>query len=296
CGSARARADPGELRAARAHPGAAGPHAHAETVGARSRPACPAHPESPGRRQPQGRRGPVQHPRQERPRDARRAHRGRDRSRAPGRPCAGHRPPEARRAGGGAPRARHAHHRTLLTLHLHLVDPRQAALTELEAAVGKALAPIRQQTRLLMTMPGVSDPVAHVLVAEIGIDMTRFPTAAHLVSWAGLCPRTDESAGKRRSTRVRLGAPWLKPTLVMAAWAAVRTKNSYLQAQFLRLKARRGAKKAILAVAASMLGACYYMLRDGVSYRDLGADHFARRDRAKTIGRLVRRLRDLGCE
>jgi transposase len=188
------------------------------------------------------------------------------------------------------------HHRTLLTLHLQLVDALQAALTELEAAVGKALAPIRQQTRLLMTMPGVSDTVAHVLVAEIGIDMTRFPTAAHLVSWAGLCPRNDESAGKRRSTRVRPGAPWLKTTLVTAAWAAVRTKNSYLQAQFLRLKARRGAKKAILAVAASMLGACYYMLRNGVSYRDLGADHFARRDRAKTIGRLVRRLRDLGCE
>ena len=188
------------------------------------------------------------------------------------------------------------HHRTLLTLHLQLVDALQAALTELEAAVGKALAPIRQQARLLMTMPGVSDTVAHVLVAEIGIDMTRFPTAAHLVSWAGLCPRHDESAGKRRSTRVRPGAPWLKTTLVPAAWAAVRTKNSSLPAQFLRLKARRGAKKAILAVAASMLGACYYMLRDGVSYRHLGADHFARRDRAKTIGRLVRRLRDLGCE
>jgi transposase len=188
------------------------------------------------------------------------------------------------------------HHRTLLTLHLQLVDALQAALTELEAAVGKALAPIRQQTRLLMTMPGISDTVAHVIVAEIGIDMTRFPSAAHLVSWAGLCPRNDESAGKRRSTRARHGAPWLKTTLVTAAWAAVRTKGSYLQAQFLRLKARRGAKKAILAVAASMLGASYYMLRDGVAYRDLGADHFARRDNAKTIGRLVRRLRDLGCE
>jgi len=188
------------------------------------------------------------------------------------------------------------HHRTLLALHLQLVEALQAALTELEAAVGKALAPIRQQTRLLMTMPGISDTVAHVIVAEIGIDMTRFPSAAHLVSWAGLCPRNDESAGKRRSTRARHGAPWLKTTLVTAAWAAVRTKGSYLQAQFLRLKARRGAKKAILAVAASMLGACYYMLRDGVPYRDLGADHFARRDKAKTIGRLVRRLRELGCE
>ena len=188
------------------------------------------------------------------------------------------------------------HHRTLLTRHLQLVDALQVALTELETAVGKALAPIRPQIRLLTTMPGISDTVAHVVVAEIGIDMTRFPTAAHLISWAGLCPRADESAGKRRSTRARHGAPWLKTTLVTAAWAAVRTKDSYLRAQFLRLKARRGAKKAILAVAASMLGACYSMLRDGVPYRDLGAEHFARRDRTKTISRLVRRLRDLGCE
>jgi transposase len=188
------------------------------------------------------------------------------------------------------------HHRTLLTLHLQLVDALRAALAELEAAVGKALAPIRPHAQLLTTMPGISDIVAQVIVAEIGVDMTRFPTAAHLVSWAGLCPRNDESAGKRRSTRVRHGAPWLKTTLVTAAWAAVRPPSSYLHAQFLRLKARRGAKKAILAVAASILGACYYMLRDGVAYRDLGADHFARRDKAKTIARLVRRLRDLGCD
>ena len=162
--------------------------------------------------------------------------------------------------------------------------------------MGKAFTPIRQRADLLTTMPGVSDLVAHVIVAEIGVDMTRFPSAGHLVSWAGLCPRNDESAGKRRSTRVRHGAPWLKTTLVTAAWAAVRTQGSYLRVQFLRLKARRGAKKAILAVAASMLGACYYMLRDGVAYRDLGADHFARHDKLKTLGRLVRRLHDLGYE
>lgn len=188
------------------------------------------------------------------------------------------------------------HHRALLKLHVQLVDALQAALGEVDATVGKALAPIRRSVGLLMTRPGVSEVVAQVIVAEIGIDMSRFPTAAHLVSWAGLCPRNDESAGKRRSTRVRHGAPWLKTTLVTAAWASVRVKGSYLQAQFLRLKARRGAKKAVLAVAASMLGASYYMLRDGVPYRDLGADHFARHDKAKTIGRLVRRLRDLGCE
>jgi transposase len=188
------------------------------------------------------------------------------------------------------------HHRALLKLHLQLIDALQAALREVDATVGKALAPIRRRVALLMTMPGVSEIVAQVIVAEIGVDMSRFPSAAHLVSWAGLCPRNDESAGKRRSTRVRQGAPWLKTTLVTAAWAATHTKGSYLQAQFLRLRARRGAKKAILAVAASMLGAAYYMLRDGVAYRDLGADHFVRHDKTKTISRLVRRLRDLGCE
>jgi transposase len=188
------------------------------------------------------------------------------------------------------------HHRAMLQLHLGLVDALQAALAEIDGRVGKALEPIRASALLLTTMPGVSDLVANVIVAEIGIDMTRFPTSGHLISWAGLCPRNDESAGKRRSTRVRKSANWLKTTLVTAAWAGVRVKESYLHAQFLRIRARRGAKKAILAVAASMLTAAYYMLRDGVEYTDLGPDHFDRRDRTRVIHRLVRRLRDLGCD
>ena len=189
-----------------------------------------------------------------------------------------------------------AHHRRLLKLHLGLIDALQQALATVDADVGKTLAPIQQCARLLTTMPGVSELTAHVLVAEIGVDMARFPTAGHLLSWATMCPRNDESAGKRRSTRTRKGAPWLKTALVTAAWAAVRVKGSYLQAQFLRLKARRGAKKAILAVAASMLNAAWHMLKDRVEYKDLGADHFARRDRSKAIRRLLRRLNDLGCK
>ena len=189
-----------------------------------------------------------------------------------------------------------AHHRRLLKLHLGLIDSLQQALATVDADVGKTLAPIEECARLLTTMPGVSELTAHVLVAEIGVDMARFPTAGHLLSWATMCPRNDESAGKRRSTRTRKGAPWLKTALVTAAWAAVRVKGSYLQAQFLRLKARRGAKKAILAVAASMLNAAWHMLKDRVAYKDLGADHFARRDRSKAIQRLLRRLNDLGCK
>ena len=189
-----------------------------------------------------------------------------------------------------------AHHRNLLRLHLGLIDSLQAAIAEVDTSVGKALEPIQARATLLTTMPGVSDIVANVLVAEIGVDMSRFPSPGHLVSWAGLCPRNDESAGKRRTTRVRKSGTWLKTTLVTAAWCAVRTKNSYLRAQFLRIKSRRGAKKAILAVAASMLTAVFFMLRDDLPYEDLGASHFDRHDKRKTISRLMRRLQDLGCE
>jgi hypothetical protein len=111
-----------------------------------------------------------------------------------------------------------------------------------------------------------------------------------------LCPRLDESAGKQRSTRVRKGAPWLKPVLVQCAWAAARSKNTYFQAQFLRLKGRRGAKKAAVAVAASILTAAYYILRNGASSRELDPDHFVRHDKAKVAARLARRLRHLGYE
>jgi transposase len=188
------------------------------------------------------------------------------------------------------------HHRDMLKLHLQLIGALQSALETLDASAGKLLTPIQERAALLTTMPGVSDIVAQVIVAEIGVDMSRFPSAANLVSWAGLCPRNDESAGKRRSTRVRKSGTWLKTTLVTAAWAAAHKKDSYLKAQFLRIKSRRGAKKAILAVAASMLTACYYMLRDGTTYRDLGPTHFDRRDRTKVTHRLVRRLNDLGCK
>jgi transposase len=188
------------------------------------------------------------------------------------------------------------HHRFLLKLHLDQIDALRGAVREIEERIGESTEPYRAAVELLDTIPGVNPTAAHVILGEIGYDMARFPTAAHLISWAGLCPRNDESAGKRRSTRVRKGAPWLKATLVQAAWAAARKKGSYLRAQFLRIKARRGPMKAILAVAASMLTAAYHMLRTGAVYDDLGERYFDTRDRVKLVRRLVRRLGDLGVQ
>jgi transposase len=185
-------------------------------------------------------------------------------------------------------------HRFLLRLHLRQFDALDDAITEIDAEVDRDLDPFRQAVRQLRTIPGVSDLTAQVIVSEIGTDMTRFPTAGHLISWAGLCPRNDESAGKRRSTRLRKGAPWLKTTLVQCAWAAARKKASYLQAQFQRLRHRRGPKKAICAVAASILTAVYHMLCDGTLYQDLGADHFRRASPEKQANRLVRQIAKLG--
>jgi transposase len=146
----------------------------------------------------------------------------------------------------------------------------------------------------LITIPGVSTTAAQILVAEIGTDMSRFPAVGHLLSCAGLCPRQNASAGKHRSTRLRTGAPWLKPVLVQGAWAAVRGREGYLRAQFLRLKPRRGPMKAIVAVAASMLTAAYHMLRDDQDYHDLGAEHVRRGDHARLVAGLTRRLHHLG--
>ena len=185
-------------------------------------------------------------------------------------------------------------HRFLLRLHLPQVDALDAAIAEIDAEVDHDLDPFRDAVRLLRSIPGVSDLTAQVIISEIGTDMARFPTAGHLISWAGLCPRNDESAGKRRSTRLRKGAPWLKTALVQCAWAAARKRASYLQAQFQRLRHRRGPKKAICAVAASILTAAYHMLRDGTLYQDLGADHFRRASPEDQAIRLARQITKLG--
>lgn len=186
------------------------------------------------------------------------------------------------------------HHRFLLRLHLGQIAALDVGITAIEREVSTQLEPFLAAVELIKTIPGIADTVAHVIIAEIGTDMTRFPDAPHLRSWAGMCPRNDESAGKRRSTRLRKGAPWLKTNLVQAAWAAVKVKGCYFRGLFLRIKARRGPKKAIIAVAAAMLTAIYHMLRNGVIYNDLGESHFATIDRDKATKRLVSRLESLG--
>ena len=186
------------------------------------------------------------------------------------------------------------HHRFLLDQPLKTIAQLEETMAAFDARLEAALAPFRDTVERLTQGPGLSTRAAEVVIAEIGLDMSRFPTAGHLLSWAGLVPGLDESAGKRRSTRVTKGAPWLKPVLVQCAWAAANKKNSYFEAQFLRLKGRRGPKKAAVAVAASILTTVYHLLRDGTCYQDLGPNYFARRNPARTARKLADRIRSLG--
>jgi len=188
------------------------------------------------------------------------------------------------------------HHRFLLRLHLEQIDTFDRAIAEIDKEVEANLDPFRALIPVLTSMPGIGELAARVLLSEIGTDMSRFPTAGHLISWAGLCPKNDESAGKRRSNRMRKGAPWLKTTLIQCAWAGARKKGSYLQAQYHRIRARRGAKKAIGAVAASMLTAAYHMIKNGTFYQDLGEDHFQRTAKPSQIKRLLAKLQSFGYE
>jgi len=186
-------------------------------------------------------------------------------------------------------------HQFLLKLYLEQVERLEAAIDAIEEEVEAALQPFREEIQRLKTIPGISAVTAATILAELGCDMSRFPTPQHLVSWARLCPRNDESAGKRQVTRVRKGGRWLKPALVQIVLAAIRKKpHNYLRAQYYRLKARRGDKKARIAVASSILTAIYFVLRDKVVYHDLGPDYFDKVDQTKTIARLVRRLNNLG--
>ena len=169
-------------------------------------------------------------------------------------------------------------------------------IARLDKEAKAAETPFSRLVELLVSIPGVSNLSAITILSEIGRNMSRFPTAGHLIAWAGLCPGQNESAGKRKRCRLRKGAPWLKTMLVQCAWAAKRTKNSYYRAQFYRLQARRGPQKAICAVAASILTAIYHILKNGVPHQDLGIDYFDKRKPEAKVKRLVAQIAKLGFE
>lgn len=186
------------------------------------------------------------------------------------------------------------HQRFMLAQQLAHVDFLDAAIERVSAEMAERLAPVAQVVERLDTIPGIGRYMADALIAEIGTDMSRFPTAGHLASWAGMCPGNHESAGKRQSGRTRKGSPWLRTRLVQAAHAGARTKGTYLESLYRRLAARRGKSRAAVAVGHTILVIAYHLLRDGTAYHDLGPHSFDERDRRATERRLVRRLHDLG--
>jgi transposase len=187
-------------------------------------------------------------------------------------------------------------HRLLLQLHLEHIDDLNSKIESLNEEIDRLIVPFEDedQLRRLDEIPGVGRDVAQVILAELGTDMSRFPSGGHAASWAGLAPGKNESAGKNRSGKITPGNRHLKSALVQAAHAASRSKDNYLAAQFRRLAARRGKKRAAIAVAHSILVIAYHMLRDGSEYRELGGDYFDRRNKAHLQRHLVKRLEGLG--
>jgi transposase len=186
------------------------------------------------------------------------------------------------------------HQRLMLRMQLDHVRYLDQQIERLDTEVATRLVPFEAQLRQLDTIPGVSQRVAEVVVAEVGTDMTRFPNADHLVSWAGMCPGTNESAGKRRRTRTRKGNQTLRRTLTEAGHAAGRTKNTYLGASYQRIKARRGGKRAAIAAGRSILEIAYHVLRDGVAYEELGTNYYDERKKKVVVRNAVQRLERLG--
>jgi transposase len=187
-----------------------------------------------------------------------------------------------------------AHHRFLLRElldHFYFVESK---MQRIEQEVAERLGPFQSEVARLCTIPGVDRVTAWGLLAEIGMSMKQFPDAQHLASWAGLCPGSHESAGKRKSGKIRKGSLWLRRCLCQGAWAVSTKKNNYLSALYRRLAVRRGSKRATIAVAHKLLVIAYYILRDGTCYSDLGADYFDRLNPEGLRRRLTKRLEGLG--
>ncbi|MHB9857526.1 IS110 family RNA-guided transposase [Streptomyces sp. YIM S03343] len=187
-----------------------------------------------------------------------------------------------------------AHHAFLTRLHLDHYDQLTDAIRQLDTRIEEAMAPFRPALDLLDTIPGINRAVAEVIIAETGGDMSRFASAKHLASWAGVCPGHHESAGRTKSARVRPGNPYLKGALGLAAFGAVRTRDTYLQARYKRLTARRGPLRALVAVEHSIITAIWHMLTDNVAYHELGGTYFAQRDPERATRRAINALNQLG--
>jgi transposase len=187
-----------------------------------------------------------------------------------------------------------AHHAFLIAEHLSHIDYLDEAITRVSAEIAERLRPFEDEITRLDTIPGVSRRTAEVLVAEIGTDMARFPSAQHLASWAGMCPGNHQSAGKQQRGTTRKGSPWLRQALAEAAHGAAHSKKTYLGAQYRRLVARRGKQRALVALGHSILMMVYYLLTRGTTYQELGPNYFDERERSLVERRLVRRLERLG--
>jgi transposase len=189
-----------------------------------------------------------------------------------------------------------AHHSFLLTEHLSTLEYVDEAIERVSREIDQRLTADQEAIVLLDTIPGVGQRAAEILIAEIGTDMSRFPSAKHLASWAGMCPGNHESGGKRLSGKTRKGNRWLRQVLVEIAHVASKTNNTYLAAQYKRIAARRGKKRALIAVGHTILTIVYMMLTRKQPYQDLGAAYFDQREQERVERRLVHRLERLGYE